>query len=122
MKDWTGIRERYLKDDVSLRLGGLAANLARIASFSDDLRHRTAVVDLLDESKRFIEWTTSEVSMEVQGTLVQLQVELARWGVRLETDWQDVQARSDLASNAKTWSETVLRFSGLLEPQTEPHR
>jgi hypothetical protein len=31
MKDWTMIRERFLRDEPPVRLGGLAANLARSA-------------------------------------------------------------------------------------------
>ena len=34
MKDWAQIQERYLRDDLPVRLGGLAANLSRIKSFS----------------------------------------------------------------------------------------
>ncbi len=55
MKDWTAIRDRYLRDEFPVRLGGLAANLARIKSFSDHPDHRDAVESLLEESKFFIE-------------------------------------------------------------------
>ena len=113
MKDWASLRERYLQDEISLRLGGLSTNLARIASFSDDLRHRAAIEDLQEESKRFIEWTTPEFSTETQEMFVQLQVELACWGLRLEGDWQDDQARMEMATHAKSWSEKILRVSGL---------
>ena len=34
MKDWTAIRERYLRDQLPIRLGGLAAHLSRIKSFN----------------------------------------------------------------------------------------
>ena len=34
MKDWTSIRDRYLRDNLPVRLGGLAANLSRIKSCS----------------------------------------------------------------------------------------
>ena len=40
------MKERYLRDDQSTRLGGLAANLARIQSFSSNDGHRQAVEDL----------------------------------------------------------------------------
>ena len=55
MKDWKAIRERYLRDTLPLRLGGLAANLARIKSFSDHPDHYDVVENLLNESKFFIE-------------------------------------------------------------------
>lgn len=57
MKDWTVIRERYMKDELPVRLGGLAANLSRIKSFSANENSREAVASLIDESKMFIEWT-----------------------------------------------------------------
>jgi len=51
MKDWTVIRERYMKDELPVRLGGLAANLSRIKSFSTNENSRETVASLIDESK-----------------------------------------------------------------------
>lgn len=115
MTDWGDIKERYMQDKPATRLGGLAANLARIASFSDNPEHLTAVRDLLVESKYFIEWTAPEAALETQAELVRLQVELARWGVRLQSDWVDEGARQAMAREAKQWSQTVLESSGLLQ-------
>ena len=114
MKDWTAIRERYLRDDLAIRLGGLAANMARIASFSDHVGHQSAVKDILVESEYFIEWLAPDASLEVQAELVNLQVQLARWVVRLEQDWLDVEARRQMASLAKQSSQEILQRSGLL--------
>lgn len=113
MKDWTVIRARYLRDNLAIRLGGLAANLARIASFSDHVDHKSAVRDLLVESEYFIEWLAPDASLEVQAELVNLQVQLARWIVRLEQDWLDVGIRHQMASLAKQWSHEMLERSGL---------
>jgi len=63
MKDWTAIRERYLRDNVPVRLGGLAANLSRIKSFSAHDASREAVESIIDESKFFIEWTAAEAQV-----------------------------------------------------------
>ncbi len=57
MKDWTVKRERYLREDLPHRLGELAANLARIASFCGNDLNNEAVFSLIEESKFFIEWT-----------------------------------------------------------------
>jgi hypothetical protein len=114
MKDWSRIKERYLRDDLRVRLGGLAANLARVASFSDHAGHRESVEDLLTESKLFIEWTAGDASMGTQVELMQLQVQLARWHVRLDQDWPDEGARSDMAGAARQWSNRLLGLSGLL--------
>lgn len=49
MSDLATIRERYLQDSPCVRLGGLAANLARIASFSNNEEHKGPVRDLIVE-------------------------------------------------------------------------
>jgi len=46
---------------VSIRLGGLAANLARIESFSNDPKHDEVVLGLVRESQLFIEWTATDL-------------------------------------------------------------
>ena len=38
MSKLDGLRSRYLKDPIPVRLGGLAANLSRVASFSKNDR------------------------------------------------------------------------------------
>ena len=40
MKNLEAIQERYLRDPLPVRLGGLAANLARVESFSNHAEHR----------------------------------------------------------------------------------
>lgn len=73
------IRERYLRDELNIRLGGLAANLARIASFSSGTKQHASVEYLLEESKWFIEWNVPDASPEIQSELVELQIQLAVW-------------------------------------------
>ncbi|TXT23563.1 MAG: hypothetical protein FD131_5196 [Rhodocyclaceae bacterium] len=50
------VRQRFLRDPLPIRLGGLAADLARIASFSENPANRHAVASLLEEGKYFAEW------------------------------------------------------------------
>ena len=77
--DRTSLRERYLHDNLPVRLGGLAANLRRIGSFSHHPANGDAVASQVDESKYFIEWTAAEAEVETAAQLVELQVQLARW-------------------------------------------
>jgi hypothetical protein len=114
MKDRTAIRERYLRDILPVRLGGLAANLARINSFSDHPDHRGVVEGILDESKFFIEWTASDAGLDLQAELVQLQLQLACWQLNWKRIWNDPVERAAVAGKARTWSERVLEMSGLL--------
>jgi hypothetical protein len=114
MRDRTAIRKRYLRDALPVRLGGLAANLARIKSFSDHPDHRDVVESLLDESKFFIEWTAPDVEVELQAELVELQVQLARWQRNWVDIWSNPAQRVAMAEQARAWSERVLEGSGLL--------
>ncbi|MFZ5921928.1 MAG: hypothetical protein ACOYY3_12815 [Chloroflexota bacterium] len=94
MKDWTPIRERYLCDPLPVRLGGLAANLSRIKSFANNEKNKALVESLIDESKHFIEWTAREAEIETAAKLVELQVELALWHIKLDKTWLDTVYRT----------------------------
>lgn len=63
MKDLNATRQRYLRDDLTVRLGGLAANLSRIKSFAGHDANREAVESMIEESKYFIEWTAAEAEV-----------------------------------------------------------
>jgi hypothetical protein len=115
MKDWTKIRERYLRDNISVRLGGLAANLSRIKSFVNNENNKALVESLIDESKHFIEWTAHETDIETAATLVELQVELALWQIKLDKIWFDTIQRKKISEKTNSWSQQVLMASGLLD-------
>ena len=68
-----------MRDDLRMRLGGIAANIARIASWSSDPADWEAVQSMLEESEFFIEWTALEAPLNVQALLVELQIQLALW-------------------------------------------
>jgi hypothetical protein len=114
MKDWAPIQERYLRDAVPIRLGGLAANLRRIKSFATQEASREVVASLIEESKHFIEWTARDAQVETAAQLVELQVQLARWQQRWPQIWLDSAQRHQIAEHSLEWSERVLRLSGLL--------
>jgi len=114
MKDWTTIRGRYLRDDLAVRLGGLAANLSRIKSFAVHDASREAVEGLIDECKFFIEWTAADVQVNTAAELVELQVQLARWQRNWTNIWADPAQRSKVAEQSGAWSRRVLEMSGLL--------
>jgi hypothetical protein len=115
MKDWTAIRERYMRDDLPVRLGGLAANLSRIKSFSANESSRETVASLIDESKMFIEWTAAQAETETAAKLVELQVQLALWQLQWKNIWADSAKRAEVAEQSRLWSTQVLEMSGLLK-------
>lgn len=115
MKDWTEIRERYMRDSLPVRLGGLAANLSRIKSFSANENSRETVASLIDESKMFIEWTAAQAEINTAALMVDVQVQLALWQIRWERIWTDAAQRKKIAEQSGIWSKQILELSGLLK-------
>lgn len=115
MKDWSVIRERYMRDELPVRLGGLAANLSRIKSFSANENSREAVASLIDESKMFIEWTAAQAEINTAALMVDVQVQLALWQVRWDRIWNDPAQRKQIAERSGIWSKQILELSGLLK-------
>ena len=106
------LRDRYLRDSLPIRLGGLAADLARIASFAENPKNTEVVASLLEEGKYFAEWTAPEASLEVQEQLAQVQLQLALW----QRQWLAGQAVPTIRIEAQRWSEALLELSGLVQP------
>ena len=100
---------------MSIRLGGIASNLARIKTRSKNIDHSDAVVSLIDESKRFIEWTANNADIDTAGELVELQIQLALWQLRWTKIWADPAQRMEVAAQAQIWSDRILERSGLLD-------
>ena len=104
------IRERYLQDPLPIRLGGLAADLARIASCAENPKNRDVVTSLLEESKHFAEWAAPSAPLEVQAVLAQVQITLALWYRR----WLAGHPEPLMQEEARRWSERLLALSGLV--------
>lgn len=111
VKNLSARRDRYLADDVPIRLGGIAANLARVASSASNPANRQAVLDMLEESKWFIEWAAPSLEIDVAARLAEIQISLAM----LESRLRGTLAVSEIADQAAGWSEEILNMSGLLD-------
>lgn len=110
MKNLELIRARYLQDNLPRRLGALAANLARIASFSKLNKSGNVIESLLRESTYFIEWTGKDANLELQDKLVQLQIRLAWWAYRLQ---KGVLPSQELIHGCELEAEALLAISDL---------
>ena len=115
MKNLIERKNRYLQDAIPTRLGGLAANLARVSSFSQNSANKESTKSLLEESKYFIEWTATETDIQTSAKLVELQIQLSRWELTWDKIWNNEEIRSDVGKRAKEYSNQVLQNSGLLD-------
>jgi hypothetical protein len=112
------IRDRFLKDALPVRLGGLAADLARIVSFSSNVKSAASVANLLEESRYFIELSVPTLlpdRVEEAARLVDIQRGLTGWLWIWHEKHNDPAMRTKLADQVQTWSDEVLAMSGLIE-------
>lgn len=103
------VRQRFLKDPLSVRLGGLAADLARIASFSENPANHQAVVSVLEEGKYFAEWAAPGAPLETQAVLADVQVALSVW----ERGWLKGSPVPTMQAEARRTSDELLVLAGL---------
>jgi len=115
VKNLESIRTRYLQQDSARRIGGLAANLARIASFSDEPGNFKAVETLIEESKFLIEWIAPDFPLDVQTKLIELQIQLSLWHLKFPEICQTPESLKNLITQATAWSKELLKISGLVE-------
>ncbi len=114
MKNIEEIRKRFLRDNSALRLGNLAANLSRIASFSEDCRNNKIVESIIDESKHLIEWAASDFPLDIQSELIELQIKLAVWHLQWTKIFNDNQKISKMRNDVEKASQRFLKLSGIL--------
>ncbi len=113
MKDEERIRQRFLRDPLPRRLGGLAATLGRISSSARNSSDPVIVLNLLDEARHFIEWTAAETEPETAAELVEMQTLLTLWQRAWQEASQYPKQRILLSVQAKAWSDKAVDFSGL---------
>jgi hypothetical protein len=106
-----------MRDPVPVRMGGLAADLARIGSTASNPANSRVIQVLLEETRRFIEWTALETSLRVAHQLVDMQVALTLWLHVWPQAQHEPTQRALLAHQCRWWSDWVIQESGLLESQ-----
>jgi len=108
------LRERFLRDPLPRRLGGLAATFGRISSVARKSSDPENVTRLLEEAKYLIEWTAADAEPEVAAELVSMQTLVNLWLRAWDKDNQNKAQRTLLSVQAKQWSDRAMEFSGLL--------
>jgi hypothetical protein len=114
------LHQRFMRDPLPVRLGGISATLGRISSSARTSTSTAVVADLLDEAKHLIEWTVAEAEPQIAAELVAIQRFLTLWQKAWETAHPHKIQRILLSVQAKTWSDHALEFSGLLQGFSGP--
>jgi hypothetical protein len=105
---------RYLSDKPEVQIGGIAANLARIRSFSKNSDHREIVRGLIDETELFIQHAAVPVDSVLASELSRLGERVHSWINQLTKVPGSPDDLSGVAEEAGEWSHRLLLRSGLL--------
>lgn len=114
MRDQEKLRERFFRDPLPRRLGGLAATFGRISSSARNSTDPAIVSNLLNEAKHLIEWTAAETEPQTAAELVRIQTMISLWQRAWGEASQNPKQRLLLSVQAKDWSDKAMDFSGLV--------
>lgn len=115
MRNQIEIQERFLKEDGKMRLGHLASDLSRIASFIEMQLDTNVVCDVIEEAKLFAEWTAQGREFEMQTFLAEIQSTLAQRELELSSLLRDPGRKIEFIRFLKTSSSHLLKKAGFLE-------
>ncbi|MDZ4861572.1 MAG: hypothetical protein SGI88_21575 [Candidatus Hydrogenedentes bacterium] len=90
-------------------------------SFCKNADGKQVVESVIDESKYFIEWTNSDLKVDVATELSELRCQLAQWQLNFDALWNDPPSRKSMQESADVWSNRVLSLSGLLNKDHRPY-
>ena len=110
MKDLKRMRERFVRDESSVRMGNLASNLLRLSKRIRTRYNDEVIAGLMCQIAWLMEWSGDLASAE----LADMQREICRW----RRVWPVEQVRHILALRAFQMSNRILEDSGLLEQIT----
>ena len=101
------LKERFDRDPVPLKWGGIASDLLRISTMAHAEKLDTDTFrNVLIETKFFTEWLAPQVGLQEQETILSLQRTLSDISIA-HPDPKDIEAKTH------AWSEKVLAISGL---------
>ncbi|MBG1265329.1 hypothetical protein [Nostoc sp. WHI] len=115
MIEVTPEQQVFMQDDVTTRLHHLANHLSQIQSLWTGASSQELILDLIKESRYFLEWTVPDMvkadDIDRACELVDLGRLLTRWLFHWDEIWFDAQQRQSAAGQTSYWLGQVLEIA-----------
>ncbi len=113
MNNWTVAEIAFRCDRLSLRMERLAQNLLRIGSMSLEGVDGDKVLEIVKESKVFIELTAIDLDVDSAFELAQIQRQLSRWDIHWLETWTSDDSRIEISALSQAWAKRIREMAGI---------
>jgi hypothetical protein len=114
MNNWTVEQVTFRCERLSVRMERLAQNFLRIGTLSLEGMDGETVLEILRESKVFIELTAIDLDIDSAFELAQIQRQLSRWHLHWLEIWASDTHRIEISTLAPIWANRMLEMAEIL--------
>lgn len=115
MRNQIEIQERFLRETAEMRLGHLASDLARIASFIEIETKEGTVKTVMEEAKFFAEWAARDAKPEIRMFLAEIQGFLAKKELELNSLSNNHEWKKEVSQYVRACSDGLLKKAGFID-------
>ncbi len=114
MNDWNDSEIAFRCERLSVRMERLSQNFRTIDALCVEGVDGTNTLEILRESKVFLELTAIDLDVDRAFELAQIQRQLSRWHIHWQQTWTNEVSRLEIATLARVWSARIQELAGVL--------
>jgi ferredoxin-fold anticodon binding domain-containing protein len=113
MNNWSVEEIAFRCDRLSVRMERLAQNFLQMGSLSRDGVDAEMVLEIVRESKVFIELTAIDLDIDSAFELAQIQRQLSRWHIHWRATWASDANRLEISTLSLAWANRIREMAGV---------
>ena len=113
MNNWSGEEITFRCQRLSVRMERLAQNFLRIGSLTEEGFQAEVVLDIIRESKVFLELTAIDLDVNSAFELAQIQRQLSRWHIHWQQTWTSNSSRIEISTLSLAWANRIREMAGV---------
>jgi hypothetical protein len=114
MNNWNEAELKFRCERLSVRLERLAENFLSLASLVQNEQNPDAALEVLQQSKMFLELTAIDLDVDRAFELAQMQRQLSRWHLHWVETWENHSTRLEIVTVTQSWADRVREMAGVL--------